>query len=94
MYNRQGDIYSLISLYESYLYNTFGYDRDIVIIDYSNEQMIYHTWEIEPICIGNSTFTRINLSDSATGDMLLATNSMSLFQALELNLEIIKISLK
>ena len=89
-------INQIIHLYNNYLYKKFSFDGSIEVVQdgYQNDQLKFHRWNISPICIANQTFSSIQLSDNAIGDILFTLSKMPLEKALELNEEIIKNSLK
>ena len=92
----KNDIYQIIDLYNYYLSSEFSYEGEIELVPdgYYARDGKFHKWRISPICIGSYTFSTIELSDTSVGDILDTLNSMSLKQAYELNIDVIKISLK
>jgi hypothetical protein len=90
------DIYQIIDLYNCFLYTHFALEDSIQILqdEYRNDQIKSHTWMISPICVEGHTYHSIILSDNALGDILLALSTLPFKNALEVNEDIIKNSLK
>ena len=89
-------IYQIIDLYNYYLSSEFSFEEEIELIpdSYQIEDVKFHKWKIQPICINESMFTHIKLSDGTLDEILYSLNTMEIDKALVLNKGIIKNSLK
>ena len=90
------EIYQIIDLYNYFLYTHFAFEGSIEILqdEYRNDQIKSHTWMIFPICVADHVYRSIILSDNALDDILLALITLPLKNAMEVNEDIIKNSLK
>ena len=94
MENKKETFVLLKGIYESYFYRKYHVETNLICINYSNDGLKFHEWNISPINVNGHIFSKIRLSDYALTELLSSINSFSIEECLSLNEEILSVSIK
>lgn len=89
MENKMEAFATLKGVYESFLFAEYGVGVDLICVNYSNDGLKFHEWEISPIIIAGESYSKLRLSKYTLDDIMIDINNYPLDVVIERNKDIL-----